>query len=187
MSLSRRWIPTLIGTILCLLVLSPALHAQTTVVILVRHAEREDASTAAGGMGGSQDPGLNAAGQARARALVDVVRDAGLVAIYHTQYRRTRDTAAPAAAALHIQTTEIGPKPGEAASAHAAAVAADILAHHEGGTILVVGHSNTVPLIAAALGVKDPPAIAETEYDRVYTVVKKGDQPGRLILTRYGS
>ena len=178
MSVLRRSVRALVAAALLLSVLAPAALAQTTVVILVRHGEREDAS---------QDPGLSTAGQARASALVDVVKDAGVTAIYHTQYRRTRDTAAPVAAALHIEMTEIGPKQGEAAAAHAAAVAADILLKHAGSTVLVVGHSNTVPLIAAALGVKDPPAIAETEYSRVYTVVKQDGQPGRLIVSRYGS
>jgi broad specificity phosphatase PhoE len=175
---ARRSFLALFLASLCVPVAAPAIQAQTTVVILVRHAEREDSS---------QDAGLSAAGQARAGALVDVVRGAGLVAIYHTHYRRTRETAAPAAAALRVETTEIGPKEGESAADHAASVAAHILANHSGGAVLVVGHSNTVPLIAAALGVADPPAIAETEYGRVYTVVKKGGESGRLILSRYGS
>lgn len=185
MRFSRRGVLSALLAVLSLACAAPALPAQTTVVILVRHAERSDAAGMAGA--DARDPGLSPAGRERARALVDVVRDAGLVAIYHTQYRRTRETAAPAGAALHIETTEIGPKQGESAADHAAAVAAHILANHAGGTVLVVGHSNTVPLIAAALGVKDPPAIAEDVYDRVYTVVKRGSAPARLIITRYGS
>ena len=56
-----------------------------TTVLLVRHAEKET----------GRDPGLTAAGQARARALVEVAKGAGVSAIYHTQLERTRLTAAP--------------------------------------------------------------------------------------------
>jgi broad specificity phosphatase PhoE len=163
--------------VLALVGCASAASAQTTVVILARHAEQE----------AGQDPGLSAAGKARAEALLDAVRDAGIVAVYHTQYRRTRETASVVATALGVPMTELGPKQGESVNEHAAAVAADILAHHRGKVVLVVGHSNTVPLIAAALGAKDAPKIVETEYYHLLTVLKNGDAAAHLIHSRYGS
>jgi broad specificity phosphatase PhoE len=151
--------------------------AQTTVVILVRHAEQDAAA--------GQDPPLSAAGRARADSLVRALRGAGISAIYHTQFRRTTETAKVAADSLHVPTTEFATQAGQAPQQHAAALAADVLARHKGRTVLVVGHSNTVPLIAAALGASDPPRIADTEYFWLYVVVKREGEPARLLVTRY--
>src|SRR6478672_13139476 len=68
--------------------------APPTVILLVRHAEKAAQPP--------QDPPLTEAGLARAQALVAVARDAGVSAIITTQYERTRKTAEPTAAALHI-------------------------------------------------------------------------------------
>jgi broad specificity phosphatase PhoE len=150
--------------------------ARDTTVILVRHAERE--------AGAGQDPALTPAGQQRAEALVDVVRGAGVSAIYVTSFQRTRQTAAPTAQSLGLTTTmfPIDSTP----EAHAAAIAADIREHHAGECVLVVGHSNTVPLILADLGVNNPPAIAEPEFDRVFVAVLRKDKATRLVQGRYG-
>jgi broad specificity phosphatase PhoE len=45
-----------------------------------------------------------------------------------------------------------------------------ILARHRGETVVVVGHSNTVPDIVAALGATRPPPICDAEYDNLYVV-----------------
>ena len=63
-----------------------------TVFVLVRHAEKE----------GGQDPGLTAAGQARADALADVLAAADVDLIVGSQFRRTTDTVAPLADRLGL-------------------------------------------------------------------------------------
>src|SRR5207248_3230286 len=65
-----------------------------TTVILVRHAEKAAVP--------ADDPGLTDAGQARAQALMAIARDAGVDAIITTQFKRTKETARPAAEALHV-------------------------------------------------------------------------------------
>lgn len=146
-----------------------------TTVLLVRHAEK--------GLGA--DPDLTAAGHARARALVEVAANADVAAIYHTQLERTRQTAAPLAARLGVPMSEMTVLSGEV-EAHAAEVAKDILTHHEGQTVVVVGHSNTVPLIIEKLGAPAPPDIPETEYDHCYLVIKRKGRVGELLHSRYG-
>ena len=144
-----------------------------TTVILVRHAEKAAAPR--------NDPPLTAAGEARAKALLEAVRDAGVTAIITTQYVRTRATAAPTAAALGI-TPEIVAATG---SSHVDDVAATILGH-EGQTVLVVGHSNTVPDIIHALGAPAP-QICDAEYDNLFIVVLAPPSPARLIRAKYGA
>jgi hypothetical protein len=68
---------------------------------------------------------------------------------------------------------------------HAKAVADQIL-KHAGGTVLVVGHSNTVPAIVAALGAPRPRDLCDSEYDQLFVVVIGDAGPPRLIRSRYG-
>ena len=145
-----------------------------TAIMLVRHAEK-----AAG-----KDPPLTAAGRERAEALVAAVDGAALSAIYATTYQRTQLTAEPTARALSM-TPVIFPVE-ESAEQHASDLAADILAKHAGGRVLVVGHSNTLPLIIEALGVESVPAIADSDYDDFFVVIKSGKGPGHLVRARYG-
>src|SRR5690606_3339662 len=67
----------------------PALSPGATFVV-VRHAEKVD--------DGSRDPSLTDAGSARADALARMLRSRDVVAVYATDFRRTRNTAQPTAA-----------------------------------------------------------------------------------------
>jgi broad specificity phosphatase PhoE len=146
-----------------------------TVVLLVRHAEK--------GTQPPQDPPLTEAGAERARALVIVARDAGVSAIITTQFERTRRTAEPTATALRITPEVVSAGP---AAQHAKAVADQVL-KHAGGTVLVVGHSNTIPAIVGALGAPQPRDLCDSEYDQLFVVVLGDGGPPRLIRSRYGA
>lgn len=149
--------------------------APPTVVLLVRHGEKAAQP--------AQDPPLSPSGEARARALVAVAREAGVTAIITTQYERTRRTAAPTAAALGItpDVVQAGPMPQ-----HAQAVA-DQVRKHLAGTVLVVGHSNTISGVVGALGAPRPPDLCDSEYDRLFVVVLGDTGPPRLIKSRFGA
>src|SRR4051812_14663267 len=66
----------------------------TPTLFLVRHAEKAS--------DGGNDPGLSAAGQQRAQALARMLKDAGIAAIFTTEFKRTQATAAPLAEATHV-------------------------------------------------------------------------------------
>jgi len=150
----------------------PASPAVTTV-ILVRHAEKVD---------NSSDPELSAAGVERANTLVEVVKQARVSSIITTQFRRTRATAAPAAAALGV-VAQVIPASG---AAHAREVADTVRAR--AGVSLIVGHSNTVPAIIAALGATAPAPICDSEYDDLFVVTLPADgRPAIVVRTRYGA
>ncbi|MCB9848209.1 MAG: histidine phosphatase family protein [Phycisphaeraceae bacterium] len=129
--------------------------AETTVIV-VRHAEKVVEP-------GNRDPALTDAGRARAEALALLLRDVSLDAVYSSGYERCMATAAPAAARAGVEV-EIR-DPGASG-----ALREEILRDHGGGTALVVGHSNTVPAMLSALGVADPPAIADWQYDDAFVV-----------------
>jgi broad specificity phosphatase PhoE len=129
--------------------------APGTTFIVVRHAEKE---------AGGEDPALSPAGQARAQALANALRGQPLDAVYATRYRRTRDTAAPAARMHGHDVREYD------ATRPAAGLAATLRRDHPSGTVLVVGHSNTVPALVAALCGCTVAAIDESTYGGRYDV-----------------
>jgi broad specificity phosphatase PhoE len=141
----------------------PADASAQQIVYLVRHAERADQAAPGGQMMAANDPPLSAAGLARATRLAALLKDAGITAIYSTDFRRTRDTAAPLAQATG-RTVLIHP------SRDTPGLVAKLRAEHNREIVLVVGHSNSVPDVIAGLG---GPAItiAETEYDNLFVFV----------------
>jgi broad specificity phosphatase PhoE len=146
----------------------------TTVVILVRHAEKAAAPAA--------DPPLTAAGAERAKALAVALANAHVQAVITTELVRTRETARPLAEALGLRAEIVhsGPRPG-----HAKAVA-DAVRAHAGQTVLVVGHSNTIPAIIAALGGPTLPDICDTQYSNLFVLALR-EGKADLVVSSYGA
>lgn len=154
-----------------LAVAHPALAGPT--VVIVRHAEKVDASA---------DPALSEAGQARAAALAAALKDAEVGHVLVTPLRRTRDTAAPVAAAAGVTPEAVSLDGG--ADAHVARLIERVRGLPEDATVLVVGHSNTVPKIARALGASSTTDVPDCEYDRLI-VLDAGGTSG-AVAARYG-
>jgi phosphohistidine phosphatase SixA len=165
-------IPMLKRTVIAALILAATAtvaSAQATIFV-VRHAERAD-----GGSGGmANDPPLSAAGRARAARLAAMLKDTRLTAVFATEFKRTQQTGAPTATAQHLTVTAI-----------AADKTATLVEHLKkaSGPVLVIGHSNTVPQIIAALGVTTPVTVADTEFDNLF-IVTTGTTPS-LVRLRY--
>ena len=159
------------------LLLPMTAHAQdSTVVVVVRHAEKA--------LDDPRDPALSEAGRARAQALAGRLAAVGLDAAYSTQYRRTHLTAAPAAAEAGITVQQRPVAAGNAATC-ATGLARDLRALPAGSTALVVGHSNTVPGIVEALSGQPAAEMPETEYDRYTVIVLGRDGRARVFTSRY--
>jgi phosphohistidine phosphatase SixA len=151
------------------LLASPGVAGAQRAVFLVRHAEKVD---------DSRDAALSPAGEQRAERLAALLRSAGVRAIYTTEYQRTIRTGEPLARALGIAVTRFpAAKPDQ--------VVAEIRANHAGEAVLVVGHSNTVPNLIAALGHPDPVTIADPEYDNLFIVVPQPGKPPTLLVLKY--
>lgn len=136
--------------------------------VIVRHAEKATDDP--------RDPSLTPVGQARAERLARMLADAELTAVYSTGYRRTQSTAQPTARQHGLPvTTYDAAQPPEV-------LAARLRAAHPGGTVLVVGHSNTAPGLAAALCACDVEPMTESAYGRYYRLAApaSADAPARL-------
>ena len=150
--------------------------AAPTTIILVRHAEKAPAP--------ADDPVLDSAGARRATMLLDAVRDAGIDAVYVTQLARTRLTAEPVLRHLGIAPVVVAT--GGGTTAHVRAIAGRIIAEQRGQTTLVVGHSNTVPLIVRALGGSAPAELDDHEYDNLFIVTIPASGAATTLRARYG-
>lgn len=145
----------------------PAAERQTTYLI-VRHADRD----------GDQDR-LTAAGHTRAQALCELGTLLNVTALYSTDFERTRSTAQPLAKARGLNL-ELYDQPS-------AEWIASMRQANSGGVVLIVGHSNTIGLIASQLAGVPVPEIGHGEYDHLYVVTdQKGLSPS-LVRLKYGS
>jgi broad specificity phosphatase PhoE len=102
-------------------------QVQTTVIFLVRHCEKAIEST--------NNPNLAEEGQKRAQHLAEILKNAGIEAIYSTNTKRTMQTGEPLAKLMNLNIQVYEPKDSTFAQT----------LRQAGKKILVVGHSNTVP------------------------------------------
>ncbi|MBL8617616.1 MAG: histidine phosphatase family protein [Deltaproteobacteria bacterium] len=142
------------------------------VVYIVRHAEKAADPDKAG------DPPLRPEGEARAQALARALGGVGLVGVWCSAFTRTRATAAPTA--QHAGLTVGEHDPHDAAGLRA-------LVHAAKGPCLVVGHSNTVGKLVAALGGPTLPDLAEGEYDALDVVFWSNEPQVLHQRLRYGA
>jgi broad specificity phosphatase PhoE len=148
------------------------------LIILVRHAEK--ACTP------EDDPPLSQAGKKRAEDLAAALGGAKVRRVITTDFRRTSETAAPLAQALALHPVVIKFKDGPVdVGTHIGKVVDAIRASND-GTVLVVGHTITIPDIIDRLGGPKPGKILESEYSNLFVLV--GEDPGtRLVRSHYGA
>jgi broad specificity phosphatase PhoE len=139
-----------------------------TTVILVRHAER---------LNNSDTTSLSQAGFQRADTLSYVIGAAGVNRIFVSDRARTQQTAAPTASQLGLTSVII--------PANAIGEWKDSILAHRGDVILVVGHSDTVPLIIEQLGFSPAPVIGATQFDNLF-VLTYWRWGSRLTHLHYG-
>ncbi len=141
--------------------------AEPTAIFLVRHAEKATG-------GDLKDPELSEAGRARAATLAELLHDVPLTAIYASEFQRTQHTAQPLADATQakIETVPAKETPALVAKIKTAS-----------GNVLIVGHSNTLPEIIAALGVTTPLTIGESDYDNLFLVLPGA--PAQLLRLHF--
>jgi broad specificity phosphatase PhoE len=106
--------------------------------------------------------------------LAPALQDEPVVAVYATAYRRTQQTAAATAVAHGVVVTTYD------ARQPAAELAAQLRRHHPTGTVMIAGHSNTAPDIAAALCGCAATPLDDNDYGRVYRIRMGAD--GRGVL-----
>jgi broad specificity phosphatase PhoE len=159
--LAPLWLLAMAGVFMLAMAFAYWNSATTTTIVLIRHAEKQ--------VGAISDAPLSPQGEIRASRLAQMFGDSesfGRIGrIYVTDTRRTQQTAAGLAQRLGLKAEVIEAK------TDSRDLARRVLRENRGGRALVVGHSNTVPEIVAAIArVEEVPPIGDEEFDTVYVV-----------------
>jgi len=155
-----------LALILSISLLVAAAADAAPLIFVVRHAEKATA--------GSDDPDLSVAGQKRAHALARILKDSQITAVFVTEFKRTRETAAPTVKAAHVVPTVVSAN-------DTAALVAKLRASK--GNALIVGHGNTIPNLMKALGIETPITIPDDDYTEIL-VVSLGE-PSQMLRLHY--
>ncbi|MDL5047929.1 phosphoglycerate mutase family protein [Oscillatoria amoena NRMC-F 0135] len=134
-----------------------------TMFILVRHAEKDMKQS-------TNDPDLSEAGKKRADKLAHLLEKTNITAIYSSNYKRTRQTVEPLARSKTLEVQTYVPNKEEDIDM--------MLAKNKGGTVVVAGHSNTIPQFANyLLGESTYHTFEDGDYGNILivSVVKKGE------------
>lgn len=157
-----------LGVTLC----ASAASAQT--VYIVRHAEKASDT--------ERDPVLSEAGMGRAGALAALFSEGNPDLVVVSPFQRTQLTARPAleASGAFMVVSPLD----DGVEAHVETIRQGVWALSEDTVVLIVGHSNTVPVIARALGYETPD-MPECEYDRLIRLERRdGEVSGETL--RFG-
>ena len=143
-----------------------------TTIILVRHAEKKIEPN-------NPDPDLAPAGAERATEIARMFGDAGINAIYATQYKRTQQTVKPLADRIGVPVTQLDASQNDE-------LVKRIQTTHRGQTVFVAGHNNTIPATVSALSGESYPTIPESEYDNLYIVTIYRFGKAKVVKLKYG-
>lgn len=144
-----------------------------TTVILIRHADKDIPQV-------ENDPPLNERGLTRSRLLVHILSTAGIRAIYTSEAQRSKMTANPFSQAHFFPPLPI------VRLLAATDLKDHILTHHEGRTVLVVGHADTVPDLIRELGGPSLPVINDCVFDNFFVLVRRSATEASLTKLKYG-
>lgn len=142
------------------LIMAQVLHAQevTTSYFLIRHAEKADSS---------KDTSLSEKGLERAAKWDRALQNISFDAVYCTIYKRTQQTAQPAANRNHKNIIIYNHKELDIPKFKKETL---------GKNVLIVGHSNSIPgLVNTLIGQPKYQEIDESVFGNLYLVVVKGD------------
>ena len=142
-----------------------------TTFILVRHAEKAD--------DGTRNPPLNGQGEARAKELADLLSNQEVAALYSTPFIRTEETLQPIAEAKNLDVKSYDPFAKEE-------WLNELIREHTEGTVIISGHSNTIPNLAnALLGTETFEQFDESDYSNLIIIVADEVGKGKLIRLKF--
>jgi len=136
------------------------LDKDTSIFYLIRHAEKDRSDKT------NRNPNLTEKGRQRAENWAKYFKNLKFDAIYSTNYNRTKQTALPTAKANDLEIQFYNPSKFDIKA---------LKEKHKGQRVLIVGHSNTTPMVAnSILGEKKYENIDDNNNANLYiiTVIK---------------
>ncbi len=145
-------------------------------MLLVRHAEKQT----------GPDPSLSEEGRVRALALRELLISAGVDVLVASQFKRTSETLQPLADTLGLEIV-IRPLDTADVGASAREVVRGLADEFVGQTILIAGHSNTIPAMASALTGEEMPEFDERDYDNLLILSPMDGAASRAVRLHFGA
>jgi 2,3-bisphosphoglycerate-dependent phosphoglycerate mutase len=153
---------------------SASIAQTTTRIFVVRHADRESTDD------------LNPAGVIRANELKRVLLNTGIDSIFSTDFVRTKKTVRPLADAENLPVVLYDSNPR---------LLKRILSFSKGKTLLVAGHSNTVPKLIKLCGCTVPfDNIPDNQFDNLFLLIIQHQKTKtvvkntcKLLYMKYGA
>ncbi|MEP0985320.1 phosphoglycerate mutase family protein [Ekhidna sp.] len=142
-----------------------------TTFILVRHAEKAN--------DGTRNPPLNEEGKTRSANLAEMLANQEVTALYSTPFKRTQETLQPIAEMKNLEVQDYDPyAKGE--------WLATLAKKNPGGTVVISGHSNTIPTLAnALLGNETFSQFDESDYSNLIIIVTNEVGKGTLVRLKF--
>lgn len=132
-----------------------------TKIILLRHAEKEK--------DGSKDPKLSKEGMLRAEKLNFMLSDFSIDKLFATAYIRTQKTLGVVSKSRNISITNYDARDKNFAK--------QLVKNEMGKTIIVAGHSNTIPALVNALIKEDKyKDLSEEEYGKLWILTFSNEE-----------
>ena len=145
---------------------------QITTLFLVRHAEKDGTVW--------EDPPLTPAGAVRADELAYMLKHVKLDAIFSTPFLRTKNTVLPVAKQKGLEVMLYKPNDKDFLK--------KALQEFPGGTVLIVGHSNTIPRLANELaGQSDFSDLDDATYDNLFIASVPAEGKAVVLRMRFGT
>ncbi len=148
-----------------------AFQSESTTLIFVRHAERSE--------DGTRNPPISEEGQKRAINLVQALKEYDVKAIFSTPYKRTQMTAQPISDSLGLDVQEYGFE-------GIRELLAKLISEYKGSAVLIVGHSNTTPMLTnLVLGEEKFEQLEESTYGDMFIVTTTEMGAGEVKLAKF--
>jgi 2,3-bisphosphoglycerate-dependent phosphoglycerate mutase len=141
-----------------IVLIASAAYAQQTITtfIVVRHAEKSMTES-------TSDPALAPEGSERANKLASLLKEVNVSAIYSTNYKRTKSTVTPISEAKSIPVQDYKSLKETELD--------EIIKKYPGGTIVIAGHSNTVPgIVNLLIGKEQYKNLDDSNYGSLFIV-----------------
>lgn len=156
---------TLLATVTLLFAQFGFSQSTTTTYYLIRHAEKVD---------NSKNPDLSEIGLKRAQNWNKIFEKVHFDAIYSTNYTRTIHTVAPLADKNNIAITQYD---------HKTIDVPKFKSDNAGKTVLIVGHSNTIPnLVNQLIGKSIYTDIDDNTFGDMFIVTVNGNSIAHQLL-----
>lgn len=146
--------------------IQPESASGTTKIFILRHTEKID---------DSEDPGLSEAGRERAQYWKKVLQHTAIDHVYTTDFKRNRQTAAIISDDSSVKPELYYPMSFEVLK---------FLNNIQGKTVLIIGHSNTIPdMVNRLINDNKYPPMSHKNYNILYlvTINKNGDSSSTML------